>query len=221
MDETDQHSGEAGDTAAQAIGPDPAVGAEVCPYCGEQHTAQYTCGQWARLHGAATRAGSAAGSPSALPPLPVLSKRPPFVVKAHVPPAKAWVWTPIALRIVVICLSIVGAFVLVRGAVDHFDASSSSAAAIATLPPCTPQRVLQNAQRAAAINAQTGAVLFRRIDATNALVLSSSNDCTDQLLMAFTAYIQYEGLCLELPSSGACQQATAARAQLAQVINGQ
>ncbi len=184
---------------------------EACAFCGEVHPRHMSCGQWAVTSGGVTAAPwGSTGSP-ALPPRPTM----PFNLddpskRIKRPPAAA-------IRVVVLCLALVGVISLARIVGGHFIGNQSGS--VAALPACTHDRIRQNLVTATSIEAQSTSALDRRIDATNSLLLSSSDGCSEQVLKLYTAFIEYQALCLVSPATDACKNRDSAHASINQVVN--
>lgn len=183
----------------------------VCPYCGELHPTDVKCAEWAPAEG---RAVSPPRTDLAFHEMPAL---PELDLSIHEPTnrAKSPLW--IGMGVVVAVLAIFGAFQAVRGIASRL---ASHGLTSLTLPLCAVDRVQANLGAVATIQSEALAPVEQRVDATNALLLGSSADCNAQLFAAYTSFIQYQGLCIELPASSACKDRDAARSRVVQTLTG-
>jgi hypothetical protein len=117
----------------------------------------------------------------------------------------------------VLLLALFGALQIALGVAGHFGGSSATA----SLPQCSIARVRQNIVRATTIQSEANTALYRRIDDNNALLLSSGGVCSDSLFAAYSEFIEYQTLCLEFPSSTACQSRDAAHTRALQEAGSQ
>ncbi len=184
--------------------------AEACMFCGEAHPQRYTCSQWAKESGGVTPAPWDGARSAALPARPSVS------LEVRPPKTRPF---PLATagRALIICLAVIGAAGLAWNIGGHFIGSSRAAGA--SLPACTQERIRQNLGTATTIQAEATTSLYQRIDATNALLLSYSDACTPPLIMLYTAFIEYQTLCLQSSAADICKSRNDAHTRVLDAFN--
>ncbi len=120
-------------------------------------------------------------------------------------------------RVLIVCLAVVGAAGLLWSIGGHFIGAGRAAGA--SLPSCTQERIRQNLGTATTIQAEATSSLYQRIDATNALLLSYSDSCTPPLLMQYTAFIEYQTLCLQSSATDVCKNRNDAHTRAIDILN--
>jgi len=198
--------GELHDGGCPQPGEDDAGSVEVCAFCGVAHPRQYKCGQWARMTAGEAGAPWVAEERAALPPLPSVK------IEPHVEKQRANPWDSLVLRIVLVVLALVGALQLAFFAFDRLAGSTGPTSA--ALPACSRDRIQRNLLTASTIASEANSQRTRRMDQTNRLLLGSSDECSEQLLTLYTAYIDYQTLCLQGGAQAACANRDAAHAAL-------
>ncbi len=183
---------------------------EACMYCGEAHPQKYTCRQWARETGSGASDHWEGARSAALP------VRPSVPLDVRVPKRRPLPVTT-AGRVLILCLAVIGAAGLAWNIGGHFAGSGSGAGA--SLPACTEARIRQNLGTATTIQAEATTSLYQRIDATNALLLSYSDACTPPLLMQYTAFIEYQTLCLQSSAADVCKSRNDAHTRVIDALN--
>jgi hypothetical protein len=125
----------------------------------------------------------------------------------------------LVLRTVVAVLALIGVVALARVIAGHFIGGANGTSA--ALPACSVDRIRANLTTAATIESEAGAALTARVAATNGLLLGPSADCSQQLYLLYTAYIDNAALCLSLASPQSCQARDSAHAQLNQALESE
>lgn len=189
---------------------DKPAAVEACTFCGEAHPQRYTCSQWAKETGSGTAAPWDGARSAALP------ERPSVPLEIRKPKTQTLPPATVA-RAGVLCLAVYGLAALVWGIGGHFIGAGGATGV--TLPACTQDRVRKNLGTATTIEAEVNTSLYQRIDATNALLLGFSDACTPPLTMLYTAFIEYQTLCLQTSAADVCKNRNDAHARLVDAIN--
>ncbi len=195
-------------------GQDVAAGdapAEACAFCGEDHPPSISCAQWAQQSGVGVPAPFGSAEYAARPTPIVVPRRP------RRTPAQTRAYEALALRIAVCALALIGVFTLVKSIGGHLNSGSSGTSA--ALPACNVGRIRANLTTAATIESEAASALTARVAAMNGLLLGTSADCSQQVFLLYTAYIDDAALCLSLASAQSCQARDSAHTQLNQALD--